>query len=65
MTFKEFKASQSADVKIMQRISHPIYGAGNMLKPANAHPFIWCLFDNPHSKRMQVLAVSANVCGAA
>ena len=65
MTLKEFKAGQRADVKFGARIIHPLYGTGHILKPASAAPFVWCVFDNPHTDRMQVLAVSQNVCGAA
>jgi hypothetical protein len=61
MTLEEFKKSNNGEAKPGQPVSHPIYGAGRILKLAEGR-FAWVHFNAPHSDRMAVLAVSLGVC---
>lgn len=48
------------NIKLGKRVRHPIYGLGNIIKPATA-PFVYVLFDKSENPNHQVLAVSQNV----
>jgi hypothetical protein len=61
MTLEEFKATNNGEALRGQRVTHPIYGPGNVLKLAR-HCFAWVAFDTPRTDRMAVLAVSLGVC---
>lgn len=66
MTIDQFKAAYpSNQIPQSGRVSHPIYGAGQVLRSTGRGAFHFVRFDVPRSDRMQVLAVSLNVCGAA
>lgn len=61
MTREEFDKSNTGGTSLGQRVTHPIYGPGRVLKLAKGR-FAWVNFDVPRTDRMAVLAVSLGVC---
>ena len=61
MTLEQFKAANNGEAKPGMRVSHPIYGAGNVLKLAQGQS-AFVQFETPRSDKMEVLAVSLGVC---